>query len=931
VPLPQPSQDFLSADIHLLGDILGQVIRRQAGLEIFELEEVIRALAKARRVDPNPDIDTRLTELIAGLTLEKSELMARAFTTYFELINLAEENHRVRVLRQRERTAYPRPLNESISAAIAALWQMGVDEWEMERLLARLHVEMVFTAHPTETKRRTVLSKLRRIAQTLFEMEVRDLLPHEREELIDQIRAEVTSLWLTERSRTTKPTPTDEVRTGLYYFERSVWTVVPEIYKALERALAQHYPKLKPPAHFLTFASWMGGDRDGNPNVTTAITAETLRLHRGSAVNHYRQAARELDRSLSMSDRLVETGSALRQVLDSELNRPSSHLTFLQSRYPNEPYRLFTAILANDLAVAAEDKAMVARLTGRSKNPPTRIRTKNDLLAPLDLLDDSLRQAGIDSMAAVDLKRLRTQAHVFGLHVARLDIRQYSEYHTEVLAELFHRLDYTDRYGQLPSDEQSALLSDLLDRPIPDLGQLSGLSDRTQESLALFQTIHRTVTLYGSEIIGPYIISMTHHPADMLAILLLAYWHGLCLRPSGQVQPLAIAPLFETRADLSNAAQTMAALFNHPAYARHLAELDHQQTVMIGYSDSNKDAGYLAAKWELFQAQEALVECCRQNGITMTLFHGRGGTMARGGGPANRAIQAQPPGSVNGRIRITEQGEVIDERYGHPAIARRHLEQTIHAVLLASMPNRLVKTTAQPAWRTAMAELTAAAYAAYRQLIYETPALLEYWQQATPINEISHLRIGSRPVRRQSSDIFASLRAIPWGFSWMQSRHVLPGWYGVGDALAIYTANHPEGLTLLQEMYHDWPFFHTIIDNVQISLGKADIDIAKRYAGLVKNEAVRQQIFDQIEAAFGLTCRWILRITGQNELLDNAPTLQRAVRQRNPYLDPLNLIQIELLRRLRALPDQESPEAEPLWQAIFLTINGIAVGLKNTG
>ena len=352
---------------------------------------------------------------------------------------------------------------------------------------------------------------------------------------------------------------------------------------------------------------------------------------------------------------------------------------------------------------------------------------------------------------------------------------------------------------------------------------------------------------------------------------------------------------------------------------------------MIGYSDSNKDAGYLAAKWELFQAQAALADCCARHGVTLTLFHGRGGTIARGGGPANRAIQAQPTGSVNGRIRITEQGEVIDERYGHPAIARRHLEQIVHAVLLASMPARLAKATPAPVWPKAMDELAAVAYTAYRGLIYDTPALLEYWQQATPIYEISRLRIGSRPARRQSSDILASLRAIPWGFSWMQSRHVLPGWYGVGDALAAYAANHPDGLALLQEMYHNWPFFRTIIDNVQLSLGKADMAIARRYAALVNNESIRQQIFTQIETDFNQTCHWVLRVTGQNELLENAPTLQRAIRQRNPYLDPLNLIQIELLRRLRALSNPESPQAEPLWQAIFLTINGIAAGLKNTG
>ncbi len=931
VAADQSSQERLSADIHLLGDILGQVIRRQAGLEIYELEEVIRALAKAHRRDPDAAIPTRLSELIAGLSLVQAELIARAFTTYFELVNLAEENHRVRTLRQRERAAYPQALPESITTAIATLWQMGVDEWEMEQLLARLHIELVFTAHPTETKRRTVLSKLRRIAQALFDMEVRDLLPHEREELIDHLKAEVTTLWLTDRSRTVKPSPTDEVRTGLYYFNHSLWQVAPQIYQTFERALARYYPGLKPPARFLTFASWMGGDRDGNPNVTAAVTAETLRLHRGLAVNRYREAARELDRSLSLSERLLPVSEALHQALAPKLAGLSAHLAYLKDRYPNEPYRLYTAILADDLAVAAEDKQMVARLTGQSTAPPSQIRTRADLLARLELLDSSLRQVGVETVAEIELKQLQIQANVFGLHVARLDLRQYSELHTQVLAELLLRLNYSNRYAELTPAEQASLLADLLARPAPDLSQLAGLSDQSRECLALFQTVARAVTLYGPDIIGPYIISMTHHPVDVLAVLLLAYWHGLCLRPDGQPEQLAIAPLFETRFDLNHAAQTMAALFSQPAYARHLAGLNRQQLVMIGYSDSNKDAGYLAAKWELFQAQEALVDCCARHNVTLTLFHGRGGTIARGGGPANRAIQAQPPGSVNGRIRITEQGEVIDERYGHRAIARRHLEQIVHAVLLASIPARLAKSSLPPAWPAAMDELAATAYTAYRGLIYDNPALLDYWQQATPIREISRLRIGSRPARRQSADILASLRAIPWGFSWMQSRHVLPGWYGVGQALAVYAANHAGGLALLQEMYHDWPFFRTIIDNVQLSLGKADMAIARHYAGLVDDEALRQQIFGQIETAFNQTCHWVLRVTGQNELLENVPTLQRAVRRRNPYLDPLNLIQIELLRRLRALPDPESPAAEPLWQAVFLTINGIAAGLKNTG
>ncbi|MFQ5420957.1 MAG: phosphoenolpyruvate carboxylase, partial [Anaerolineae bacterium] len=412
-------------------------------------------------------------------------------------------------------------------------------------------------------------------------------------------------------------------------------------------------------------------------------------------------------------------------------------------------------------------------------------------------------------------------------------------------------------------------------------------------------------------------------------VLLLAHWHGICHLPEDEHEGLAIAPLFETRQDLRLAPQVMAELFTHPAYGRHLARLDKAQTIMIGYSDSNKDAGYLAANWELYQAQEALAATCRQHGVRLTLFHGRGGTIARGGGPANRAILAQPPGSVDGRIRITEQGEVIEERYGHPAVARRHLEQVTHAVLLASVPAQY-RRRAEPkaAWREMMGDLTAVSYRAYRALIYETPALGDYWQQATPIHEINQMRIGSRPAKRSGGGILTGLRAIPWGFSWMQSRHVLPGWYGVGAALADFG---PERLPLLQEMYQDWPFFQVVIDNAQVALAKADMGIARLYAGLVADEAVRDAIFNQIEAAFRQTCDWILRVTGQHELLQNEPVLQRSVRRRNPYVDPLNIIQVELLRRLRALPDPTGAEAGPILQAIFLTINGIASGLKNTG
>ncbi|MBX3060793.1 MAG: phosphoenolpyruvate carboxylase [Anaerolineae bacterium] len=925
---PTDNRKQLSEDIHLLGDILGRVIRHQAGIEIFELVERHRALTKARRVDPQMDIDGRLESLVAGFTMTQAELVSRAFATYFELVNLAEEINRVRVLRERERAAHPQPLKESIAAAIAELRQLGVDEYEMGKLLDKLRLELVFTAHPTQAKRRTVLSKLRRISHALTELHVRELLPVEEEKLLAHIRAEVTSLWLTNRTRTAVITVTDEVKTGLYYVDNTIWQIIPDVYAAMVTAVSENYPGLKPPRQFLTFGSWIGGDRDGNPNVTADVTAETLRLHRGLAVEKHRGTAVHLNRSLSLSDTLTPIPPEFLAAL-TEVKNQSTHLAFLADRYPNEPYRLWAATLAEDLAYASRGD-MVSRLKGLS-NRPLRMKSKDDLLRPLDLMNQTLHQTGLEDIAHDDLANFRRQAQVFGLHVAALDIRQFSDYNTAVLSELLQKLGLHDDFGALDGHGRAAALSDLLSQPNPDLTTLADLSIEAEETLQLFQILKRGVDFYGREILGQYIVSMTHGPEDILAPLLLAKWHGLCLQPDNAQEGLTFVPLFETRDDLRRAPDVMTHLFTHPAYAPHLARAGRQQTIMIGYSDSNKDAGYMAANWELYQAQETLAAACQAHEVEMMLFHGRGGTIARGGGPANRAILAQPPGSVNGRIRITEQGEVIDERYGHPAIARRHLEQVVHATLLASAdPRHGALPRVQPEWRAAMDELAAISYRAYRQLIYETPALLEYWQQATPIAEISQMRIGSRPSRRTAKATFDSLRAIPWGFSWMQSRHVLPGWYGVGAALEEF-GKTPANAQLLADMYRHWPFFQVVLDNAQVSLAKADMGIARLYASLVSDTAVREQIYGEIKAEFDRSVAWILRVTGQRELLDNDPTLQRSVRQRNPYVDPLNFIQVGLLRKLRYLAEQESQTAQELLHTIFLTINGIASGLKNTG
>ena len=931
-PIINPER--LSEDINLLGNLLGKVIRRQAGVEIFRKEEDFRSLAKVRRTEEDKEVvgetTAAITHLVSQFSLDELEAVARAFTNYFQLINIAEDQHRIRVLRQRTREEYPNPARESIRAAIATLWRTGVDEEEMRQIVANLHIEPVFTAHPTEAKRRTILSKLARLTDALQDLDRRQLLPDEERLLKEQMLAEVMSLWLTSQSRTQKPRVEDEVKTGLWHFETTIWDIVPQIYRTMQEALAEYYPRVEMPARFLTFGSWIGGDRDGNPNVTADVTAETIRLHRGLAITMHRRTARLLDRSLSLSTRLSTISPALEAELEREDREGlSPHAHFLKRQYPEEPYRLRAAILRTDLDDANVDPVK-SRLRGEETRPMARIRSGDDVRQPLHLLADSLRHGKADVIAQTEVQQVLTQAEVFGLHVARLDMRQYSDYHDEALHTMFRALGLCDDYLELDTAARTALLTELLAQPVPDLRPLKGLSSQSDELMRLFTVIGNAVKIYGREVIGPYIISMTTDVDDMLAVLLLGYWHGLCLNGESDTAALAISPLFETRDDLVHAERVMTDLFAHPAYSRHLAQQGNEQNVMIGYSDSNKDAGYLTAQWELYEAQERLADCCRRHGVRLTLFHGRGGTIARGGGPANKAILAQPPGTVEGRIRITVQGEVINARFGTADIGRRHLEQLTHAVLIASSPSHKHKATPKPEWRGAMAELSNISYHAYRQFIYETPNVLHYWQEATPLNELSGMKIGSRPARRQSADVLAGLRAIPWGFSWMQSRHVLPGWYGVGIALDAFGTSE-ERIKLLQEMYAEWPFFRTVIDNTQVSLGKADMGIARQYAELVGDEAVREEVYGAIAAAFRQTEDWVIRVTGQKQVLDNDKTLQRSIRLRNPYVDPLNFMQIRLLRDLRALADKEGPEAEALQQALFLTINGIAAGLKNTG
>jgi len=912
----------LSASIHLLGDILGEVIGELESPELFAIEERIRIAAKDRR-GGNVEAVKQLEAEVEALDVDQARAVSAAFTTYFELVNLAEEHHRVGQLR--EKALSSKPLGESVVDAIALLKKGGVTSQQMQSLLNGLSIELVLTAHPTEARRRTVLSKLQRLARLLDHLSSDGLSAREREKNRKAIHAEVAALWLTDSHRTDRPAVTDEVRTGLQFVESVFWDALPALYDDLEGALASHYPALyidilqrrerghsqvDPPLTWLRLASWMGGDRDGNPNVDHKVTAETLRLHRGLAVESHRRSLQDLARRLSISRRRLPPPPEL--IAWIEARRPfPPHVAYIEERYASEPYRLVLSLLAADLESASRDD-MTARLLERK--PHQARMNLQDLLKPLDIISANLPA----SLARDEIQRVRHQLQIFGLHSMRLDIREESARYNAALGETLRALDITSDFADMPDENRLSLLTRLLSSPLPNLSEHPGVTPATAETWALFQLITRVRDVYGAELLGPVVISMCRSASDVLSVLLLARWAGCD-------DGLQIVPLFETIEDLSVASSIFENLFTLQIYREHLTASANEQMVMIGYSDSNKDGGYVMANWALYQGQESITKVAQRHNITLTIFHGRGGTIARGGGPANRAIRAQPAGSINGRFRLTEQGETIAARYSNPELAHRHLEQIVHAVLVASSP-ATTQLEVPVAWRAAMDAMSATAFQVYRGLVYETPAFIDFWQAATPLDEIKRLHIGSRPAARTRSSEVSRIRAIPWVFSWMQSRFNLPGWFGLGAALASIKDS-----ALLRDMYQGWAFFKTMLDNTEMSLIKADMDIATLYVDLVPDKAMATKIFTLIRTEYERTRDLVLSISGHKNLLDAEPITQHAVQLRNPYVDPLNYVQVEMLRRLRALPDSESVEAQSLREVVGLTINGIAAGLRNTG
>ena len=896
---PSANSGSLSTDIHLLGGLLGQIIREQHGDEAFDLVEQVRARAKTRRESDDPAQTQTLAAMIEALDLEDKNVLIKAFSNYFQLINIAEDQQRVRVLRQREADGV---LDESVDAAIASLHEAGLTADQVRELLNELRVRLVLTAHPSEAKRKEVLIKLRTIAEMIAQRDRSALLPREEQAMLAQIKEEIEEMWQTPATRANRKTVADEVDFGLYFITSVIMDVVIDVYIDIETSLAHYYPEqdwsLLP--GLIRYASWIGGDRDGNPNVTSDVTLNTMETQHQAALGVYLREVALLRDHLTQSLSEAEVSEALRAAV---AGHPE-----LEEQYPGEIYRQQLELIYQ-----------------RLKND--RYQDSRELLHDLLLIDESLRANRGRHVANGFLNRLIKKIRLFGLHLLPLDIREDARLQIATLDELFRYYGIVEHYAELPEAEKQALLTREIANPRPFFPvDTSRFSEITQRIVATWRMIAEAHQRYSTIVIDSVIASMSQNPSDVLAMLFFASEVGV-------QDEVEIVPLLETIDDLYRGSEIVSVLFKNPEYLKHLEARGqrhglHQQ-IMIGYSDSSKDGGYLASNWHLYRAQQLLTEVCEQHGVSLQLFHGRGGSIGRGGGPTNRSILSQPPLSLRGGIKITEQGEVIAYRYGNSAIGRRHLHQIMHAMLLAMGIPQRIETGMQPEWGEAMSRLSEIGQKAYRRFVYETDGFLDYWYQATPINELGRLPISSRPAKRSSKGGFESIRAIPWIFSWMQSRAIVPSWFGVGSALYEF-CQQPGGLALLQTMYRDWSFFNAVIQNVQLDVAKADMGIASLYASLVGDPATRQMIFGQIQAEHERTCQMLPQVLGQADLLDNSPVIKRSIERRNPYVDPLNFIQVSLLHDLRQL-DPETPDYDRILSAVLATISGIAAGMKTTG
>ncbi|MES2508678.1 MAG: phosphoenolpyruvate carboxylase [Pseudomonadota bacterium] len=928
----------LVEDIRLLGRILGDVIREQEGVAAYELIEQVRKLSVAFRRDADQEADKALKKLLKSLTGDQTVSVIRAFTYFSHLANLAEDRHHIRRRAVHERAGDTQ--EGSIEVALARLRWAGISPRTIANTLAHSFVSPVLTAHPTEVQRKSILDAERDIAQLLTARDdikalalaitavsparaAKDALtPRELAANEAQLRARVMQLWQTRLLRFSKLTVADEIENALSYYEATFLREIPKLYANLERELGNRTVH-----SFLRMGQWIGGDRDGNPNVSADTLNYALARQAEVALRHYLTEVHFLGGELSLSAMLVDVSPDMRALAESSPDT-SEHRK-------DEPYRrALTGVYAR---LAATLKLLTGGEAARHAVAPQNPYLKSeDFLADLRTIDASLRTNHGEALIAQRLHPLIRAVDVFGFHLATVDLRQSSDKHEEVVAELLTVARIEPKYAELQETAKRALLIRLLNdaRPLRVVG--ASYSAHTQGELAIFEAARLARARFGKEAIRHYIISHTETVSDLLEVLLLQKEVGLMhgILEDQATNDLIVVPLFETIEDLRNAAPIMREFYALPGIAQLVQRSGAEQDIMLGYSDSNKDGGIFTSNWELYRAEIALVELFDQldnsHNIQLRMFHGRGGTVGRGGGPSYQAILAQPPGTVRGQIRLTEQGEVIGSKYANPEIGRRNLETLVAATLEAT----LLQPTkpASKDFLQAAAELSADSMAAYRALVYETPGFTEYFFGSTPIREIAELNIGSRPASRKASQKIEDLRAIPWGFSWGQCRLTLPGWYGFGSAIdgllgkGGTPASRKEALLLLQKMYKQWPFFRTLLSNMDMVLAKSDLALASRYAELVSDARLRKRIFTAIEAEWHRTVSALALITGEKTLLAGNAALQRSIRHRFPYIDPLHHLQVELVRRYR-----EGQADERVQRGIHISINGIAAGLRNTG
>jgi len=910
----------LREEVRKLGDLLGQVIQEQEGLDLFDKEETIRSLSKDSRTGDAESFQ-KLEQMIDNLPRKTAASVARAFTLFFDLVNLAEDRHRIRVLRERDRNQYPEPRRESIGAAIKEFRTAGYSAEDVQDLLNQIMIEPVFTAHPTEAKRRTIRVKLARLREYLSQLDNDQILQREEQRLDAQIHAELTSLWQTDMLRFRRPSVLNEVEYGISFMQR-IWDVLPVLYQDLDNALKNEYPDhtFRLP-RFIEFGSWIGGDRDGNPNVTPEITRETFELHHRTAVQQHLGVVRRLLVTISSSENQILVNSELKEAIDRSLDKWPECRYKVEDLSLYEPYRHWLSIMEWRLQ-------QTLQVRPAKTWPDGAYRTADELAEDVDLMIQSLCANNSKILAVGALRDWKWQIEIFGLRLSRLDIRQESTVHSNVIDEILQDFGFEKPFSEMDKEERNRIKNSVGKEKI--FRRKEHYSEETQQTLEVFETISKSVHTYGRESLGAYVISMTHSHADILTLLWLGKITGFCRchEAGNEPCPLQVVPLFETIDDLRRAPEIMEALFKDESYLEHLSTQDDHQMIMIGYSDSSKDGGYLIANWSLYQAQRNLCSVADQHNISLFYFHGRGGSLGRGGGPAARSIRALPPQSVSTGLRMTEQGEVLAERYDNPAVTYRHLEQVIWATL---MVNTQQDSVPEDEWVEACDQLARESYRAYRDLV-EHPDFLTYFHQASPLDEIEALPIGSRPSRRSGKESLDDLRAIPWAFSWTQNRHLLPAWYGLGSGFHRCVDEGELEWDYIREMYHEWPFFNAILNNAMFGVAKADMYIAEKYIHLAADEDQARNVYDLVRQEYDLSRQALLKITGLTELLENIPWLERSIEVRNPYVDPLNMIQISWLQRLRAgthIPDKD--EQRHVEDLIRLTIYGIASGMRTTG